>query len=285
MVGVTTVPAIGSGKASTKNVIISILSEEWPLSVREIFSRVQKNGNGSISYQAIHKTLQTLESEEIVKRNEKGFTLNPSWIKNIRSFGEQLDKSYSLNSYQRVIIDFNKPLQSFTFNNYLEMLRFTIHFFVDCPNQENKLGVCRCYHAWCPMNVSNEEYKKLKQLFAETKFYEIIAHDTPLDQMFAGLLRDLGKTIKLGIECSKECDTVVKGDFVYQVYFPNDLKSILSKIYKDTQKIEELEMNKLFKNVLEKETKIKVVIIKDSSLAEQIREDTLKYFNGVSNSS
>jgi len=268
-----------SKNTSTKDSIISILSDNWPLSAKQICNKVQKNGNGGVSYQAVHKALKELVAEEIVAPKGKEFALNTSWIKWVKAFGEELDKGYSINSAQRTVIDFEKPFQIHTFNNYWSMVRFTIHFFVDCPNSDNKFGACRCHHAWYAMNVSEEEYKKLKQLFAETKFYEIIANNTPLDQVFAGLLRNLGKTIRLGINCSLECDTVVKGDFVYQVYFPSDLKHALSKIYKETTKIESIDLNELFKSVLEKEYKIKVVIIKDSFLADQLRQDTLKYFN------
>ncbi len=269
---------IAGKKESSRTNILEILSQEWPLTAKQIFSRINKQAKVNVTYQAVHKSLRELEIEGIVTKKARDYSLNPSWVKKIKAYGEELDNSYALSTSQKVKIDFNKPLQIYTFNSFLELARFTISFMVDCPNLENKLGVCRCYHAWCPISLSEDEYKKLKKLLSESKFYEIVSSNTPLDNIFAGFLRDLGKIIKLGIKEEIENDSMVKGDFILQFYFPNDFKNSLSEIYKNAKQIEKLSINELMKSVLEKETKIKAVIIKDAFMADQIREKTLRYF-------
>ena len=65
---------------SSKDLILRILSEEWPLSAKEIFSKVSKISSKDISYQAIHKTLNSLVEENIVQKVEGKYLLSLSWV-------------------------------------------------------------------------------------------------------------------------------------------------------------------------------------------------------------
>ena len=56
-------------KEAVKDLIILLLAEQWPLTARKIYYLVKKSK--TITYQAVHKTLQHLLREEIVARDDK----------------------------------------------------------------------------------------------------------------------------------------------------------------------------------------------------------------------
>ena len=45
---------------STKDVIIEILSSEWPLSLNKIYYKIKKKYGINVNYQAIHKAVNEL---------------------------------------------------------------------------------------------------------------------------------------------------------------------------------------------------------------------------------
>ena len=63
-----TLPQLNRKGFSTKDLIVSILSEEWPLSAKEIFKRTQRGFEADVSYQAVHKVLSELEGNFIVEK-------------------------------------------------------------------------------------------------------------------------------------------------------------------------------------------------------------------------
>lgn len=56
-------------KTSTE-MIMEILSEEWPLKAQQIYQRQKREGKET-SYQATHKTLQQLIEKKILKKMKK----------------------------------------------------------------------------------------------------------------------------------------------------------------------------------------------------------------------
>ncbi|MCR4336142.1 MAG: hypothetical protein NUV57_06455, partial [archaeon] len=78
--------------ASTKQKIIDILSNEWPLSAKSIYDKLQKQYSSEISYQATHKTIQDLETEKIIEKKEKGYQLNLEWVQQSKKSLENVEK-------------------------------------------------------------------------------------------------------------------------------------------------------------------------------------------------
>ena len=82
-------PKLSAAK-STKDQIISLLSENWPLSAKEIYNRLQREQASEITYQAVHKTLGEMSEEGILTKEEKGYRISDSWIKNLKEFSNCL---------------------------------------------------------------------------------------------------------------------------------------------------------------------------------------------------
>ena len=67
-----TLPEMNLTNKSVKDLIIIILTNRWPLTLKEIHNELKKNYSTNVSYQAIHKTAKELRNKNIIeKKREK----------------------------------------------------------------------------------------------------------------------------------------------------------------------------------------------------------------------
>lgn len=95
------------GKTGTKDIIVSLLSQKWPLTVKEVWLSIRKHNN--VSYQAIHKDLVELAFSKIIIKHGKNYSLNPSYISKMQKHWCAIDENYKEESGSSVgIITGNK---------------------------------------------------------------------------------------------------------------------------------------------------------------------------------
>ena len=66
---------------SSKNLVLKTLFFEWPLTAKEIYSRVSKNLNKDVSYQAIHKMINSLLEEGVLAKQDNKYVVSLDWVK------------------------------------------------------------------------------------------------------------------------------------------------------------------------------------------------------------
>ena len=270
-----TIPNLGSHGLSTKDAIISILGLRWPLAVKQIHRIAVQEYAVSASYQAVHKMLVQLVEEGLILKNESGYSLNPDWIKKIKSFGDRLDKVYSTG---RSFSDFqNKDIVNLYFENFIDMARFIIHtFHGEFPNFGNTPKVAMMWHAWMPIGANEDDYTQLKKIF-EIPYYGLYRGNTPLDIFANQMLVKLGKKSLQKVDYPADGDILVQGDYVAQVFYSTDFKKKIDHIFKKTKSVENFNMVEIF-GVYAEKNPVKVVISRNPSLAESLREEGIKLY-------
>ncbi len=265
---------------STQELIIEILSNEWPLTTKQIHNKLKRNYAHNTSYQATHKVLKQMENEKILAKNEKEFMLSYAWIKKISDYGKKLESAFS---------NGNKKSDSamFIFNSFVELGKFAINEFCGnasskFPNPEKKDFVCMWTHAWPLTGISQEEYETMKITFKEGPHWNICTHSTFLDKMTSNYLTNLGKHVALNKKFSTKLDIMVRGDYVMQVYFPEKFEKEIDKLYKKVKSEGELDMQKLFEFTCRK-YQIKAVIFKNQELADSLREEAKRLYEESQN--
>jgi cellulose synthase/poly-beta-1,6-N-acetylglucosamine synthase-like glycosyltransferase len=272
-----TIPTLGKPR-TVKDAIISVLSQDWPLTAKKIFVKV-KNMNLDISYQAVHKTIQELLESEILVKQGKEYELNLEWLNKIENFGSNVSTKYETGQRQPMETLIERGIINLNFETFKHLSEFSLPIFVaECPNPENKIGICNFSHIYPMLGYSEKVYKDMKTLCLKYKFYSLCKYDTALDRWFADFFRKVGKKVKLGVNYGGEYDVIVVGDYVMQIFFTKEFKRDLDKLYKNTTNVGEVDLNELLSHVLEKRTDINVVIFKSPKVADQIRDDTLEYF-------
>lgn len=78
---------------SLKNIIINLLSINWPQSTNELHQAIQSQCKLNISYQAVHKVVKQLQENSCVLRIDKKYKINEEWIEDLSRIIRQIGAS------------------------------------------------------------------------------------------------------------------------------------------------------------------------------------------------
>ncbi len=87
-------PDVKEKGGSTKDLVISVLSKEWPLTSKEIHNRVIKAFASPVSYQAVHKVISQLVDQKILVKADYKYLVNPQWLDELGVFIKGLKSAY-----------------------------------------------------------------------------------------------------------------------------------------------------------------------------------------------
>ena len=75
------VPEITDKPKNTKDMVITLLTYEWPLSARSVYYKTKKLFPRGFTYQAIYKTLKELVDKKVLLEKNKKYEINIGWVK------------------------------------------------------------------------------------------------------------------------------------------------------------------------------------------------------------
>ncbi|MFA6035577.1 MAG: FIST N-terminal domain-containing protein [Candidatus Micrarchaeia archaeon] len=78
--------------------VLSILTDEWPLSAREIYKRVSKDYKINVTYQGVHKAVRQMADEGLLVPREGKYSINLQWVNQLVSFGKKVEGAYKSNA-------------------------------------------------------------------------------------------------------------------------------------------------------------------------------------------
>src|SRR3989338_2908002 len=263
---------------STKDLVIRILSEEWPLSVKQVFERVKKASGQALTYQAVHKTVSSLLKEGILEKDFSGFSLNLEWIKKNRANAELLEDYYLKRQKHSLRSLKENETVNMHFSSLMDMARFIILEFLAFEDSEKKPIVCKLWSAWPPIALSDKEFQGLVEILSQKQMYQTITNTTFLDKMSGDCLEKIGVKIKFGVPCDVAADTLVAGDFVAVVHFP-EVKKQFRKIAKITKILNGPALKMLLHFLFQTKTNTIVYLTKNVELADSLRSEVLTHFN------
>lgn len=267
-------PILNSVGGSARELIVSLLSREWPLSIKEIYNRLRREHGFSASYQAVHKAvLQAAENGVLEKQGTK-YMLNKEWIEGVKKFGAEVDSCYRENG-TRIDPEKFEGSAHLRFGSFLEFAKFMINeYFGNFPNPARKAGACIWNHAYAIVGASEKEHENIKKIFSREPHYGISRCDTFFDRWCSDYLTKAGKKCVTGTAtCCCGNDTFVHGDFVMEVFFPSEFREALEKIYSKFSSPQKIDMNEYFETILSSKFEINVLITKNPSLAEKFRRE------------
>ena len=79
-------PELIDAKRSTKKLILFALAREWPLSPKQIYTRLNQNQGIECTYQAVYKQVKEMEFLQILEKQERGYLINEKWLDKIVAF-------------------------------------------------------------------------------------------------------------------------------------------------------------------------------------------------------
>jgi len=276
-------PQLGVEKKSgTRDLIIEVLSEQWPLSTKEIFNKIKKDSSFSGSYQAVHKVLLQMVESDVLKREEKKFQFNKEWIDKIKRFSTEFSFAYS--TKQKTLYSSISKKENFNlaFDTPRDMSEFLIKEFLQYPNPEKKLGVILSRNCYPIIGLSIDEVSPLLNAFGSVPWYIILKGDTLCDKIFSKPFRLIGAKFRYGIDFSSPHDFFVLSDHICQIYWPEELIKAWAEEIKRTKKISGFDIKKWFDLVYEKRGKVHLIVSKNKGVADGLRKQVLQHFKSVS---
>ena len=92
--GKAKLPLVCKAKKPVSDLVIGLLSEEWPLSTRGLLLRIRHKCGREVSFQAVHKAVRKLYSEEVLARRGRCYSLNRQWLSQTESFLSGVRQQY-----------------------------------------------------------------------------------------------------------------------------------------------------------------------------------------------
>ncbi len=245
---------------STKVKIVSILSEEWPLTAKEIYSRIGKQG--SITYQAVFKEVKHLLEEGILEEKEKKYSISKNWV----------DSEFTQISNLRMALKgIDLPATTLHFNSLFEVDKFLFGAAesISDPGQKKDLFMF-WHHFWIPLFLSRKEYSSAKETILKFKSHPVTPANTPLDRWCAEFWTKHGSNIHTFVKGNNFCDVAVVDDIVLSVYYPESIRKELDDFFNSVESISDMKYGKLIK-IFEKKVDIPVTVIIDQKIADILK--------------
>ncbi len=273
---------LNPGNASTKQKIIDLLSNEWPLSAKQIHEKLQRQYATDISYQATHKTLKELEEEKTISKESKGYKLEIEWIQKSKSLLEKIEKKYLKNDKIRIPEKFEGTIE-IEFDSFTDVCMSTTELLLSrklSRDENDKDFICTLEYGWWPFKFKFEHFfllKKMMDLNPGSK--NIIRTKTPFGEWIRHEYNKINATsAPIGTKIDLEGDVFVQGNSIIQVKFDDKSRKMIETYYKKWKSVEDP-----FKDfALNPEPKIHATmrITKNPELAKYLRKQMEKVFEG-----
>ncbi|MBN2126918.1 MAG: hypothetical protein JW703_00835 [Candidatus Diapherotrites archaeon] len=259
---------------STKELIVRVLGREWPLTGKEIFNKVQKESDKSISYQGVQKQVKELVERTVLTKSIDGFQLNIEWLDLNKKTSEELLEKYG--SFSK----FKGDQFSVLLNSCYECDKFLLSMLIkSIPKNDSKTFIgLHWNHFWIPLFFSVKEYFMMKSFFSLYSKYAITPSNTVVDNWCAEYWKGHGLKTKLGVPLPLGRDLVICGDIIMEVIYPKKLVKKIDVFFKKVKNINELNINQLFEEIFLMPVKIPVIVTKNPELAEKLKKETMELF-------
>lgn len=266
------IPEINTKPENTKDAVISILTIEWPLTLREIFYRIKKKYGYKSSYQAVYKAAKELSSMKVLVEKEKRYELNISWIKRLQSFTDIAETNYYAKERVHNISGLkdskkHEDIMILNFETIFDAEKYIYYFMKSELLKSREDTVCiSMNNEWRPIYYLRAEYNYYNKLKKNGhKFYVTCSGDSYLETLSRQFYQSIGINYNTIKEKSAN-DMFVFGDYLIQIFIPGELKELMNKflIKKD--------LMSLLNKVLARKSAIRVILTKDAGFASEIKK-------------
>ena len=253
------------GDDKVKNLIIQILSEEWPLTAKKIYYRVKRKGK-SVTYQAVFKALTYLVKQRIVDKNNYNYSLNKKWLSETANFYENIKKRYLENYKDIPSLILKKPSLVLTFDQLYKMMVVELNVLSRLnflTKKDGYTGYGEFNQLQWPFAIGEKEHDLLLKMFrGYKKMYVVCGNKNTANSLIYDYYKTLNKNVylKFNKKFGKEYDMFVGGNIVAQIYYTDKFKDKVNRAYLKVKNLEHGRLSEVYKNIFLEKTKITVVI-------------------------
>ncbi len=257
---------------SLKDQIINSLAQKNMQTAKELYSNISKNK--TISYQAIYKTLNELESAGILEKNNREYSINNEWIENSIKALNQIKTTYIDKTKKfKIDKDAEKP-QIFKFTSYSTLCVSMAELLRDrvLSKKEDKGFICTLEYGWFPFKFKFGDFFTLMETVKNNpEAINMIRKNTPMGQWIHEQYQRINALCApIGTKVDIDEDLFINGEYIIEIRFSEESKKIVDKYYNKLRNMEDI--FKEFALKKEPEMDITVTITKNPQLAEFLRK-------------
>lgn len=275
----STIPFSG-GSSRVRDKLLFILSSDFPLTVKQLYSRIEREGQ-DVTYQAVHKVITQLIEEGIVEKKDKGVQLSKNWISQVKDYAMVVDTVYTKGKNQILPSNLDAPT-TLVFTDFTSYVLWMAETLRDnkLTNGQTLPAYGLFYHAVWPLRFNFMDFELLRQMCTSCPgTMGISVCDTPFDRWVSKhyMLGGLGK-FKTGYPHVKlDADYFVHGDCVIKAVFSPETRKFMDKIYKKIHSLYDL-FNFYFSDIMKNEnTYIEVTVQRSPTMARMIENQIKQY--------
>ena len=115
-------PQLGKGKKSNKDLVISVLRDNYPLTLAKLTQSIKKLYHADVTFQGIRKAVNDLVDKKIIIKSDREYQLNKEWILELRDFIETLQESYfNKKSGVKDVQAIGEDIKVYSFDNVIDL--------------------------------------------------------------------------------------------------------------------------------------------------------------------
>src|SRR3989344_4312520 len=265
--------------ASTKQKIISILSEHFPLSTKEIHSKLVRKYATEISYQGTHKTVQEMVEEKIIEKDSSGYQLGIDWIQKTKKVFEDVEKKYLKKDQINIPRDFSGRIE-LEYDSLTDLYVSFAELYASrqLVNSSDDTLYGNLEYGWFPFKFKFEHFELLaRMILTNRKANCIIRKKTNFGEYIRQEYNRVGMNCIINeANSGLDEDLQIQGDYIIEVKYDTTTKEIIEKYYNKWKNTEDA-----FKEFgLKEEPKVHATmrITKNREMAEFMRKQLNKAF-------
>ncbi len=273
--------SFGTFTSGIKGKIVDLLSNNKPLTAKQIYSKLQRDYALTSTYQATHKTLKQMLLESILIKENGVYSINAIWVENFRKNAEQL--SLKVNRELKEInlknIDEGETI-TLNFKGILEVGWFLVDKIMIAPNPLKRPCIALWRFCYSLVGLEERHLTGLKKACKQNEWHVFVEEKNKVDQMFGETLLAYGmKDIKYSVKCATPLsDKMVIGDYIAEIIYPSVFRKLWAIQNRLPEKVREFKLAKHILLMREIQPDIQVIITKNSKLAEEYRKEYLPKF-------
>jgi hypothetical protein len=261
-----------SKKGNCKDFIVEVLTENWPMTLKEIHNRIKKDFKYSGSYQSVFKSVNELVQKKVISKKDNYYELNISWIKKLQSFTDIVETNYYIENKKENKKSEKEEVVILNFSSLFDAEKYLYYFLKnELKKMKNKNVIYELNNIWKVLFYCRAEYNLYKKLMKlGHKFYFLFSGKSEIEKKAKEFYKKIGVNVK---ETKDEIsiDTIIFHDYYIQIFVPEKLRNKISKYLEQGKEIELLE-------TLDEEENIKVIVHREKDLVKNLEEKYLKKF-------
>lgn len=254
-----------SKKGNSKDLVIEILTKEWPLSLKEIYAKCKKEFKYSGSYQSIFKAVNELLLKKVIVKKNKVYEINISWVKNLQSFTDVVETNYFSKNQMSGGTKNSDDLSILNFGSIFDAEKYLYYFVkTELKKMKDQNVVYEISNLWKVLFYYRAEYNYYTKLMKlGHKFLFFVSSNSDIENKAKTFYKNIGIRIKK--KGDMIVDSIVFGDYYIQMFIPENLQRKIRELISCGDELGLLK-------VLDEDSNVKVIVHKDKELARGILE-------------